>query len=59
MRGRDHVTRFLRVFLPVLNDVRTVRHFADGDYVATEWQAETVLVRETAFPISPAVSSQV
>jgi limonene-1,2-epoxide hydrolase len=41
IRGRDHVTRFLRVFLPVLNDVRIVRHIADGDYVATVWQADT------------------
>ena len=41
IRGRDHVTRFLKVFLPALNDVRTVRHIADGDYVATVWQADT------------------
>jgi len=41
IRGRDHVTRFLRVYLPVINDLRTVRHIADGDYVATVWQADT------------------
>jgi hypothetical protein len=41
IRGRDHVTRFLKAFLPALNDVRTVRHIADGDYVATVWQADT------------------
>jgi len=41
IRGRDHVIRFLNVYLPVINDVRTVRHIADGDYVATVWQADT------------------
>ncbi|HYL36055.1 MAG TPA: nuclear transport factor 2 family protein [Bryobacteraceae bacterium] len=41
IRGRDLVTRFLSVFLPVLKDVRVIRHIADGDYVATIWQADT------------------
>jgi limonene-1,2-epoxide hydrolase len=41
IRGRDRVSRFLGVYLPVINDVRLVRHIADGDYVATVWQAET------------------
>jgi limonene-1,2-epoxide hydrolase len=41
IRGRDHVIRFLNVYLPVIKDVQTVRHIADGDYVATVWQAET------------------
>jgi len=41
IRGRDHVSRFLGVYLPVINDVRLVRQIAEGDYVATVWQAET------------------
>jgi hypothetical protein len=41
IRGRDHVARFLGVYLPVIEDVRLVRHIADGDYVATVWDAET------------------
>jgi hypothetical protein len=41
IRGRDHVSRFLGVYLPVINDVRLVRQIAEGDYVATVWQADT------------------
>src|SRR5580700_5840276 len=41
IRGRDQVSRFLGVYLPVVNDVRLVRQIAEGDYVATVWQAET------------------
>ncbi|MGP0071110.1 MAG: nuclear transport factor 2 family protein [Bryobacteraceae bacterium] len=41
IRGRDHVSRFLKVYLPVVHDVRIIRQIADGDYVATMWQAET------------------
>jgi limonene-1,2-epoxide hydrolase len=41
IRGRDHVSRFLGVYLPVINDVRLGRHIAEGDYVATVWQADT------------------
>jgi limonene-1,2-epoxide hydrolase len=41
IRGRDHVIRFLGVYLPVIHDVRVLRHIADGDYVATIWQADT------------------
>jgi limonene-1,2-epoxide hydrolase len=41
IRGRDHVIRYLGVYLPVINDIRVVRHIADGDHVATVWQADT------------------
>jgi limonene-1,2-epoxide hydrolase len=41
IQGRHHVARFLGVYLPVINDVRLVRQIAEGDYVATVWQAET------------------
>lgn len=41
IRGRNHVSRFLGVYLPVINDVRLVRQIADGDHVATVWQADT------------------
>jgi len=35
------VSRFLGVYLPVINDVRLVRQISESDYVATVWQAET------------------
>jgi predicted SnoaL-like aldol condensation-catalyzing enzyme len=41
IQGRDHVSRFLSVYLPVIEDVRLVRQISEGDYVATVWQAET------------------
>ena len=41
IQGRDHVSRFLEVYLPVINDVRVVRQISEGDYVAMVWQAET------------------
>jgi SnoaL-like protein len=41
LRGRGHVSRFLQVYLPVIHDVRLIRQIAEGDYVATVWQAET------------------
>jgi len=41
IRGRSHVIRFLGTYLPIVNDVREVRHIADGDHVATVWQADT------------------
>ncbi len=41
IRGRDHVSRFLGVYLPVINGVRIVRQIAEGDLVATVWQADT------------------
>jgi hypothetical protein len=30
IRGRDHVCRFLGVYLPVINNVRLVRQIAEG-----------------------------
>ena len=41
IQGRNHVARFLNVYLPVIHDVRVIRQIADGDYVATMWQADT------------------
>ena len=41
IHGREHMLRFVSVYLPVINDVRVVRHIAEGDYVATVWNAET------------------
>jgi limonene-1,2-epoxide hydrolase len=41
IQGREHVSRFLRVYLPVINDIRLIRQIAEGDYVATMWQADT------------------
>jgi hypothetical protein len=41
IEGRNQVCRFLGVYLPVINDLRAIRHIAEGDYVATVWQADT------------------
>jgi len=41
VQGRDQVIRYLDTYLPVINDVRVSRHIADGDHVATVWQADT------------------
>jgi hypothetical protein len=42
IRGREHVTRFLAVYLPIINDLHVIRHIADDDdYVATVLKAET------------------
>jgi SnoaL-like domain len=41
IRGRDQVSRFLGVYLPVIDDVSLVRQIAEGDYVATVWRADT------------------
>jgi hypothetical protein len=38
IHGREQVTRFLAVYLPIINDGHVMRHIADdGDYVATVW----------------------
>jgi hypothetical protein len=41
IHGRDHVSRFLGVYLPVIEDVRLLRQIAEGDHVAMVWQAQT------------------
>ena len=41
IRGRDHVIRFLNVYVPIIKDIRAIRHIADADYVATVLQADT------------------
>ena len=41
IEGRDHVCRFLEVYLPVIHDVQIERQIADGDHVALVWEADT------------------
>lgn len=41
IRGRERVMRILGIYLPVLDNLRVIRHIADGDYVATVWRART------------------
>jgi hypothetical protein len=41
VQGRDRVSRFLGIYLPVITDVRLKRHIADGDHVASIVQADT------------------
>lgn len=39
--GAENVRAILSNFLPIINDVRIHRHIADGDMVATYWEADT------------------
>lgn len=41
VRGREHVARFLQVYLPVIREIRLLHQIADGDHVATVWEADT------------------
>jgi hypothetical protein len=40
--GKQGVIDFVSGFLPALKDVSIKQHIADGDYVATVWDADTV-----------------
>jgi limonene-1,2-epoxide hydrolase len=39
--GRQSWTAFVSSVLPGINDVRVKQHIADGDHVATLWEADT------------------
>jgi limonene-1,2-epoxide hydrolase len=41
VHGREHIARFLSVYLPVIHEIRLLRHIAEGDHVATVWEADT------------------
>ncbi len=41
IQGRNHVSRFLGVYLPIIIDVHLVRQISEDDSVATVWRAET------------------
>lgn len=47
---RDHVTHFLTIYLPVINDIHLALHIADDDYVTTVWQADTSFGSDLARP---------
>ena len=40
--GRQAWAEFVSGMLPALNDVRVKQHIADGDHVATLWEADTI-----------------
>jgi predicted ester cyclase len=40
--GREAWTKFVSSMLPALTDVRVKRHIAEGEYVATHWEADTI-----------------
>ena len=42
LRGRAKVIKFLTAYGPMLTDLHPLRHFADGDEVASVWQAQTI-----------------
>jgi hypothetical protein len=39
--GRQAWAEFVSGMLPGINDVRVLQHIADGDHVATLWEADT------------------
>lgn len=41
LTGEDAWRGFVGQLLPAINGVRVIRHVADGDYVATLWEADT------------------
>lgn len=41
LSGREAVLAFLANFLPAFNGLTIKQHIADGEYVATMWEAET------------------
>ena len=49
IRGPNHVARFIQAYLPVVNDVKVIRHIADGNYVATLWRCDTTYGKLTLF----------
>jgi limonene-1,2-epoxide hydrolase len=40
VHGREHIARFLHVYLPVIHEIRLLRQIADGDHVAAVWEAD-------------------
>lgn len=40
--GEEAWREFISRMLPAIKDVRVKQHLADGDYVATLWEADTV-----------------
>lgn len=39
-RGAEALRAFVSGFFSALNDVRIIRHVAEGEYVATHWEVE-------------------
>ncbi len=40
--GAENVKAFLSGFLPAINDIKIIQHIAEGEFVATHWEADTV-----------------
>jgi limonene-1,2-epoxide hydrolase len=41
-QGADALKAFLSGFFPALNDLRIIRHVAEGEYVATHWEVDGI-----------------
>jgi len=39
-KGADALRAFIEGFLPALQDVKIIRHIAEGDHVVTEWEVD-------------------
>ncbi|MCY7374563.1 MAG: ester cyclase [Pyrinomonadaceae bacterium] len=40
--GAENFKAFLEGFLAAINDVKTIQHICEDDYVATHWEVDTV-----------------
>lgn len=40
--GTENFKAFLSGFLPAIKDIRIIRHVCEGEFVATQWEADTV-----------------
>ncbi|MBK5294919.1 MAG: nuclear transport factor 2 family protein [Acidobacteriia bacterium] len=49
LQGKHNVIRFINAYLPMMNEVRVLRHIAEGDHVATLWEAITPFGTLTLF----------
>jgi len=43
LRGAQGFRGHLANFLPIINDVKIIRHLTDGDSVATQWEVHTAM----------------
>jgi limonene-1,2-epoxide hydrolase len=50
-QGADALKAFVSGFFPALNDVRIIRHIAEGKYVATYWEVDGIFNKIPIFEL--------
>lgn len=50
-QGSDALKAFMSGFFSALNDLRIIRHVAEGEYVATHWEVEGLFNRIEIFEL--------